>query len=364
MFQRDLHDKGRKSERGSGKDKLEDAPEGSDLPPVPGYDELDLSWGKAKMPDFEGEPATSLPVAEMSGDKVYAAADAVDSTDATVITLADKGAEKDGAKEGNTQNGEEAKKRPVWIPLVIIIAALALLAGAWFTVANFTDLFARNVAARVNGEVVTVSELDDRLEIAQAQNPAMFDPNEDGLEAGMARQLLLDTMINDLLLLQEAARQDVQVSDQEIQDLIDMRIASYPSEEDFEEDLRAHDMTRDMFREQVRIGMTLEALMVIIVPDEEITAEEIREYYDEHIEFYTEPPTEDGEEGAVIPFEEVAPAIHDMLVTSLRNIMRGDLLERLRDEGNIEILDPVVAEFIEAGGGDEQGIMAEGGPEE
>ncbi|MCL2680000.1 MAG: SurA N-terminal domain-containing protein [Coriobacteriia bacterium] len=370
MFQRDAFDRGKHTDsRGSGRKRPEDTPEASDLPPIPDYDELDLSWGKATMPDLSDEPATSLPVAELSADKVYAAADAVDSTDATVISLADKDTEevaesdqKDASDFAGDSAEGDAKKRSLWVPLVVIFAILALLAAAGFAILNFTNLFAGDIAASVNGDIITIAELDERLELIAAQNPVMFDTEAGGLEEGMARHLVLSAMIEDILLIQEADKEGINITDADVQALIDDRAANYPNWEAFEEDLRANSLTLEQFKEQVWYGLTVEALLHKLVPDDEITDEEVQEYYEEFIEFYTEPATDDDEE-RVLPLEEVAASIHDMLLQTLRNMTRGDLLERLRTTAEIEIFDPVVLAFIEEenlaeasfGEGDEEG---------
>ncbi|MCL2437778.1 MAG: SurA N-terminal domain-containing protein [Coriobacteriia bacterium] len=405
--------------------------EGGGLPPVPDNDdELDLSWGKAVMPDFSNEEnATSLPTARMDHKDIYAAADAVDSTDAAVISSAKP-------EEGARRDRPEKKKRPVWIPLAILAVVLALAAGAWFITSN-TDLFRGNPAARVNGETISVQELDLRFDAVAIQNPEMLDPTLGGLEAGAARRLILDSMIDDLLLMQEADAEGVTVSNDAVQEQIDARAATFPSEESFKEELTANGFTLEMFRDQTRYAMILEALLEHLVPADSMSDEQVREYFDANIDLYTEPAAKrtshillpladesaaadlleelqnstnleedfadaaqeysidassadyggdadwprvpdqrhpdyiaaadslnigelselittelghfiilvtDERAEATLPFEDVAPGIRDMKLSTARNQKRVDLVERLRDEASIEILDPVITE--------------------
>ena len=445
MLQREKYDRGRHSERGAGgKDPEafaedgEDAAEDYDLPPIPDDDELDLSWGKAVMPDFSDEPATSLPVASIDNKKIYAAADAVDSTDATVIAGKSKTARKTGGKEDDDGGGDGEKRRPAWLPLAVMAAILILALAAWFIVTSLDAGFGTDRAALVNDEAITLADLDARFESVAAQNPAMFDPEMGGLEEGAARRLILDAMIDDLLLMQEAQRRGVAVDDAAVDEQIDAFVATYPSFEEFEEELRLNNFTLDMLKNQVRNSMALEALLEILVPADSISDEDIRNYYDENIELYTEAaakrtshillPLEDetratellaqlrdsdnleadfariaeessadsisaaqgGDAGwprvpdqrhpdyvravdrldvgelsdlvrtevgyfiilvteerpeGVRSFESVAPGILDMLLSTLRNQMRTELLERLRNEATIEILDSIILEF-------------------
>ena len=445
MYQQPKLERGRQGEsRGSGKqdpseddvldeiDTLEEL-DSSDLPPIPGDDDdLDLSWGSAKMPDFSEEDSSLLPTAKMDNKKVYAASAAVDSTDATVIS------------EENKDLDKGAGKRPAWIPLAVIVLVLALAAAAWFLFGSaIGNLFEGEPAARINGDVITVSELDTRFQSIAAQNPTLLDPELGGMEAGAVRQLILGTMVDELLLMQEARREGIRISDADVQEEIDTFVASYPSLEAFEEELRDNNFTLDMFREQIRQAMAMEALLEVKVPSESVTDQEVSDYYYENVELFVEPAAKRSshillslddrargtdilaelrdsndleadfaraaeensadtlsaaaggdagwprhpdqrpeayvraldelsvgdlselvrsEEGYFIilvtdereetqrTLEEAAPGIRDMLLGMLRNQAHADLLERLRVEAEIEVLDTEILEFDTAQG--------------
>jgi len=450
MFQSEKFESKREADRGgaggTGPD-LEGAEDldPSDLPPIPDNEDLDLDWGTAVMPDFSDDPATSLPVASADNKDIYAAAKAVDSTDATVIS--DEARTDD---KGNTN----------WIPLVVIVAVLAVAAAGWFLVAN-TNLFS-GPAARVNGETISIRDLDARIASIEAQNPAMFNPEMGGAERGHARLLVLDAMIDDVLLLQEASNLGVNVSNADVQEEIDAMIATYPSEADFEEDLAANNFSREMLEERILVILSVEALLEVAVPEDSISEEEIRTYYDENIGLFIEAAAKrtshiliplddrargidlltelqdstnleedfariaeessadagsaaaggdagwpgqpeqrlpayieavdelavgelselvrteigyyiilvtDEREESVHEFEEVAPAIRGHLIEAARNNVHASLLDRLRDEADIDIYDPEVLEFQEGAAdpdGDEPNVVepeANGAPD-
>jgi len=307
MFQREKFESGREADRGGagGNDPNLDP---SDLPPIPDYDDLDLDWGSAKMPDLSDEPATSLPVASADNKDIYAAAKAVDSTDATVISEEAKKSDKDSSGSKN------------WIPLAVIVAVLAVAALGWFVFAN-TALFAGGPAAIVNGETITVRDLNARLEAIEAQNPAMFNPEMGGVERGHARQLVLEAMIDDLLLIQEINEFGVAVTDSDIEEEINAMIANHPSEEDFEEWLATNGFSREMFEERVSLVLGLEALLEITVPTDSISGEELRNYYDENIGLFIEAAAKRTSH-ILIPLEDRALGV--------------DLLSELRDSNNLE----------------------------
>jgi len=446
MYQQPKLERGRHSEsRGDGKldpsedditDDLdeEEGYDDSDLPPIPGDDdELDLSWGSAKMPDFSDDDSTPLQVARADNKDVYAAADAVDSTDATVISDGNKDLDK---RAGGTN----------WIPLVIIVTVLALIASIWLLFGSaVSDLFGGDPAARVNGEVITVTDLDLRVQSIAAQNPALFDPEMGGMDAGVARQHILGAMVDEALLMQEAARVGVRISNDAVREEVDTFVDTYPSPELFEEALRENSLTFEMFKEQVRHVMIVDSLLEVVVPVDSVTDQDVNDYYQENIELFVEPAAKrtshiliplndrargtdlllelrdsndleadfariaeessadtisatvggdagwprhpdrrseayiraladlevgdlsdlvrteagyyiilvtDEREATQRTLEEAAPGIRDLLLGTLRNQMRGDLLDRLRAEAEIEVLDPEVLAF-EAGQVDE-----------
>jgi len=487
MLARQRYHRGKLGEqRGSGSADPDAPPldEDHELEPEPELElddgELELSWGRAIMPDFSDEPATSLPVAMPDNAEVYAAASAVDSTDATVISQGPKTARKDlyelnevddsvrdfqyerGDKAARGEDDDtdfsasqfatprdssaageddtEGTKRPSWIPIVLIVAIIGLVGAAWFVVANYTTLFEGRVAAEVNGETISIADLDERVAAVVAQNPVMFDVNAGGISQGEARQMILSTMIDDLLFMQEAQREGVTVGDMAFQAEVDARIATYPSEEDFEEDLAAAGFTRSLFEQQLRYSMILDALLAHVVPADTVSDAEVRDYYDQNPDHYTVPaakrsshiliPLDDRaravdlraeladsadlatdfaeaaqessadtftaaqggdagwpsnpdtrhedyiaavdeldvgqmsdlvrtEEGYYIilvteereettrTFEEVEPAIREMMLSTLRNQAQQDLLERLRAEAEVEVLDAEVNAFVD-----------------
>ena len=316
MFQRKL-DRHRRSEVGGGKknpgeldeqldEQLDD--DLSDLPPLPDDDDLDLSWGKAVMPDFDEDDSVRLSTATVDHRSIYAAAAAVDSTDATVISSDKELAAKDG-------------RGKLWIPLAIIGAALLAAAVAWFVIGGGTNVFAGDPAARVNGETITVQELDARLASIAAQNPAMFDPELGGIEEAAARQLVLDSMIDDMLMMQEAEREGVNISNADVEAEMNEVIASFPSEEAFDEQLTSGHFTRDMLKQHIRYSMALDQLLALKVPEDSVPESDLRDYYEANIEMFTEAAAKRSSH-ILLPLDDRAKAT--------------DLLAELRDSGNLE----------------------------
>jgi len=229
---------------------------------------------------------------------------------------------------------------------VIVIVALVLLMVVgivlYFTLGGWNPFGGGRVAATVNGEAILVKTLDARMDGLIAQNPALFDTSQGGVEEASVRRSILDSMIDNLLLEQEAAREGISISDQEVQEQVEQRAETYPDRESFEKDLANNGYTMDFFESQIRAGMLVDALMQKKVPDDSVTEAEIQAYYDENIQSFT-----DGE-GVERPLEEVESSVRSILLTRKRATERAGMTASLRAKAKIEILDPQILNYEKA----------------
>jgi peptidyl-prolyl cis-trans isomerase SurA len=125
----------------------------------------------------------------------------------------------------------------------LFLAGLVLLAGVGqSSAAQVVD----RIVAVVNGEIITYVDLQQQLRLIMGQTP------EATVAARMAPQVL-DEMIDDIIIRQEAARLQVEVSDSEIDNEIRQFKARHRmSEDDFLRTLRLQGLTAEQFRERSR----------------------------------------------------------------------------------------------------------------
>ncbi len=134
------------------------------------------------------------------------------------------------------------------------------------------------VVAVVNGDIITLFELNDNLSKIVAKNQGVKidvgDPQFDPL-----RRQLLDNMVNDHLLKQEAARLNLNVTDTEVQQVIgDIKKKNGMNEQQFNAQLAKEGLTRKEFEENLRLDSLKKRIIgymvnrKIIVTDEEIAA--------------------------------------------------------------------------------------------
>ncbi len=141
------------------------------------------------------------------------------------------------------------------------------------------------IVAVVNDEVITLSELDEAAApLYRKYLPRAKDPVERENLIRQIRRRVLQQMIDEKLLAQEAKRLEIKVSDQEIDSFIQrLKEQNHLSDEKFREFLAAQGLSYEDYRKQVaeqikRIKLIQGHIRERIV----VTPEEIKDYYRKH----------------------------------------------------------------------------------
>lgn len=145
------------------------------------------------------------------------------------------------------------------------------------------------IVAYVDDDLITEYELnkvvDERsLELQQLYQ---FTPTEAKRKAEQERPKLLDNMIRQMLLIHEALKRNIQITDAEIEQYIDKfkKDAGIKSNEEFKKQLEAEGYTLISFREQVKKNLMAERLTFLaILPKINVTDGEITEFFNENRE--------------------------------------------------------------------------------
>ncbi|MFP5222474.1 MAG: SurA N-terminal domain-containing protein [Acidobacteriota bacterium] len=137
------------------------------------------------------------------------------------------------------------------------------------------------IVAQVNGEVITLFELNEKVKIYTTQvEKRAFNPSDPATKELQAR--ILKTMVEDILLKQEAARLKVVVSDTEVESRIrEMREKAKLSDEQFNQQLRLEGMSRKDFASVIKKDILKKQLLGYMVQRKVVvTDEEVRSYYE------------------------------------------------------------------------------------
>lgn len=163
------------------------------------------------------------------------------------------------------------------------------------------------IAAVINGEIVTLHEL--RRHAGPELARMGVDPSAPGSAAQVdaAVKKILDLMIDDILLRQEAAKLKVTVSESEVENELRKLVQrSQVTPQEFEARIVAQGGTMAMVKERLRNNILSQRIVGIMISRKVVvTKEEITKYYAEHQKEFT---AEKSVDMALIVFAPTADA--------------------------------------------------------
>ena len=164
---------------------------------------------------------------------------------------------------------KEKRKKNNYATLAIIgIVILGAIAAIWYFNTN-KDL-PKDSAAIVNGESITIQDINEQYERV---------PEE--YKQFITKEMILNQSIDELLLLQEAKKEGISVTAEELSEVIDNLIAqSGLSKEDFDKTLEEQNLTmeflKDYYKKQLIINNLLNKTVISKII---VSSSEIEEYY-------------------------------------------------------------------------------------
>lgn len=158
--------------------------------------------------------------------------------------------------------------------LSLLPAVLAFVASVSLASAEVVD----RIVAVVNGEIITLQELDEQ--VARSASG----PDGAGAIPADARARFLDLMINDILLRQEAERLKIEVTDSEVENEIrQFKVRRRLTDEQFENSLKLQGMTLDQFKARTRQDVMKHRMIGFMVRRKVVvTQEEVAAYFEQH----------------------------------------------------------------------------------
>ena len=168
--------------------------------------------------------------------------------------------------------------RRLFHKLTYVLIALMLTLPAPASARDVVD----RIVAVINGEVITLFELNQRFRpfVEQFQGQELVDEEKRMLLD--AKRQLLDRMVDDVLLRQEAERLEISVTDLEVQTQIrQLRERAGLTEREFQEQLTLQGLTREQYERRVREEMLRHRLLGFMIRRKVvITTDEIQAYYE------------------------------------------------------------------------------------
>ena len=145
----------------------------------------------------------------------------------------------------------------------------------------------KNAVATVQGQVITLEDVDERLELEVKGSGGQM-PASDSAEYKQMQQQVIELLIADKIFALEAEERDISVTDEEVDESISKMKEQIGGEEVFNQQLEAAGLTLDRLMEQIRSNLLFRKVNAEVTKDApKVPEEEVRKYYDEHIDEFT-----------------------------------------------------------------------------
>ena len=170
------------------------------------------------------------------------------------------------------------------------VLAVALCAVMLIGAAALTGCSDKDVAAKVNGQVIKVSDLNTQLDQLKKQYPQMFTGTDAQGRLLDFKQRLLENLINQDLIEQAAKAKGINVSDADVQKQIDQLKSGFKDSSQFDSALKSAGMTLDQLKSQIRNQLVTQKLVETLSSSQTVSQADIQAYYDKNkSQFFQKP---------------------------------------------------------------------------
>ncbi len=169
------------------------------------------------------------------------------------------------------------------LPWAILVILTGLVAGAAAALAPWRAWSAApDIAARVNGEPVARAELQRMLADPTMRQQLQRELGVQGPDSKELERLALRKLINRRLILQEARRQELEVSEQDLAQAVAAVRGRFKDLEAFRAWLSARGLDDKSLLDAIRIEMLGTRATAALVQGVRLTDEQAQEYYEAH----------------------------------------------------------------------------------
>ncbi|RKZ08322.1 hypothetical protein DRQ05_01675 [bacterium] len=162
--------------------------------------------------------------------------------------------------------------------------------GAKSNVTIKNEQEAKSMAVKVNDQVITEQEVAQEETRLKQQLAGQVPPEQMAQMDGVIRKQAVDNLISKVLLEQEVNKENIEIDEKKVQDRMNEIKGQFPSEDVFNERLKALGLTTEDLLKDIRDGYGIEALLdretgkVTDATDSEVAA-----FYKENIDQFKQP---------------------------------------------------------------------------
>lgn len=221
--------------------------------------------------------------------------------------------------------------RKTSVQLIALLITISLIAGLSFITSGCKKISkADGVAATVNGEKITIKDLDEehkRISSRTASTPK--GPMQEEQENRIKKQLLFKEM-ETVLILQETKKNNIKVSDKDVQNRY-KQFQGGLNDKDFKKRLKESGYTEKSLKDQIKTQLLTEELIKKKAKAKKVTDKDIKEYYDKNKEQFKDPDKKTKS------FKEVKSQIKQMLESQAQQEARTNYLDEIKREADVRL---------------------------
>jgi len=236
-----------------------------------------------------------------------------------------KGKKDSTKKKASKKKKGKKKKNSFWSTFLPLLGILVII-GAIFFINNYTVSFGTGIAATVNGEEISISYLDEQYELF-----FLIGGIPEEYKSQITKEKFLEeTLISEIVILQQAKDNGIEVTEQEIDDfLIESREQGGMSEEVFNQNLQEQGLELSELKEYLHKQLvSFKLLNSTIFKEIEVTEQEIEAIYESNKEIF------DMQNQT---YDDVKEDIENMLLTEKQTAAAKLYVEGLISTADIEI---------------------------
>jgi parvulin-like peptidyl-prolyl isomerase len=186
------------------------------------------------------------------------------------------------------------------------------------------------VIATVNGDPISLEQARSRTQSLARMHEGSAGP----LTGRDWHEQVLRSLIDDVLIRQEAERRGIEVTDQQlaaaVRDVIDL----FPSLADYQAWLDSEGLDQSDVEDRMELQIISARVWEAVTAEVRATAAELRAYYEEHRARFL------GPDGAVAPFAEVREEVREELEQRMKDDAFVAWLQEAREQAQVRIVLP------------------------
>lgn len=217
--------------------------------------------------------------------------------------------------------GKKSQKKKNILKIIIIIIGIVIIAAI---IALAVYMQSGKAAAIVNGEKILANDVEKQYSLIPEQYKTMI-----------TREMILEQLINEKLLTQEANKLGITATDEEVNETVNKAIQSTGKTE---EEIRASFAEQGLTMQQMKDYYKKQLIIYVKLPDLlfkdefNVTEQEINDYYDLNKEMF-------DETNATI----IKATIKEFLETEQKTAMFQEHITELKNNATIEIFNENIA---------------------